>query len=512
MKNKIFILVTSFCYTFLLYQQGIGINLLILNIVIISCLFLSDPIYLKNKFALLFAIGAITSSLFAFINGHVITVLANILSLAFLSISIDKKQQSILTNIIHISFNYITAIAEIVKRSKNKYFSNNPENGQVRKQLIIYLSSITVFVLFILLYESSNITFHYFIQQFSVKILSFNLICFYAFSFVLMYAFFRPRSLAILYYYERTLPLYTDLKEYSSYKILGNEVEEETEFKTGVMMLGLLNLLLLIVNILDIQFILGSSPLPVNISYAEFVHQGIFSLILSIVIAICIILWYFRGNQNFAKNHTLKLLAYVWIAQNIIMLISAAYKNSLYIDEYALTYKRIGVYIFLLSTLLGLVFTFIKILQKRSNYYLIKANSLGWYFILLLSVPFAWDKIIAEKNIEQAISKNRLPDMTYLYNLSYQAYPCLVAFQMDYHLIKKQNYYTLDSVNSSHLMIEKLILFNENNKEYGWQSYNLARCKAYDDITKSLGEKSNLLQIPAIGVIKTYSENRNLFN
>jgi hypothetical protein len=194
------------------------------------------------------------------------------------------------------------------------------------------------------------------------------------------------------------------------------------------------------------------------------------------------------------------------------MLISAAYKNSLYIDEYALTYKRIGVYVFLLSTLLGLVFTFIKILQKRSNYYLIKANSLAWYFILLLSVPFAWDKIIAEKNIEQAISKNRLPDMTYLYNLSYQAYPCLVAFQMDYHLVKKQNYYTLDTVNSSHLMIEKLILFNEQNKEYGWQSYNLARCNAYDNIAKSLGQKSNLLQIPAIGVIKSYSENRNLFN
>lgn len=516
MKNGIFILVASVCYTFLLYQQGIGVNVLLLNLVLLTSLFISNKHYLKNKMALLFAFGALFSSVFAFVNGHFLTVITNIISLTFLSISINLKQQTILTSLFHVAYSYFTAVAEIIKRAKMKYFNESPANNILRKKVVIYLSSIVVLALFVTLYQASNITFRYFMEQFNLKFLSFHLLFFYSISFVLMYAFFRPRIVAVLSIYEKTLPLNISPTYFQSYKFLGNEIEEETEFKTGIVMLGLLNGLLLLVNILDMQFLFNATALPINITYAEFVHQGIFSLILSIIIAIAIIIWYFRGTQNFAKQKTLKTLAYLWIAQNAIMLLSAAYKNNLYINEYSLTYKRIGVYVFLICTLAGLLFTAIKLINKQSNFYLLKNNSLAWYIILVLSVPFSWDKTIAEFNIAQAAYKHKKPDLDYLYSLSYQALPTILNYEF-----KRENQGNLEefgrkfyTTNYNGTKPSKLLL-NLNSilqfeEHYTWQSYNLQRCNGYDELDKCLAKVPFLQHSTLSNQLKLLATYRNL--
>lgn len=78
MKNGIFIFISSIIYTYLLYNQGIGVNILLLNLVLIPTLFLSNKNYLKNKLSLLFAAGALVSSVFSFVTGHAVTVWAKI--------------------------------------------------------------------------------------------------------------------------------------------------------------------------------------------------------------------------------------------------------------------------------------------------------------------------------------------------------------------------------------------------------------------------------------------------
>jgi len=513
MKNGIFIFISSIIYTYLLYNQGIGVNILLLNLVLVPTLFISNKNYLKNKLSLIFAAGALVSSVFSFVNGHSITVWANIFSLSFLSISINLKQQTIITSLVHSVFSYITSIAQIVKRFKVKYFSENQENGSLRKRIVIYLSSILVFTLFVILYQASNITFSIFLSQFSLTFINARILFFYSIGFILIYAFYRPRILAVLAIYEKFLPLTVTQNQYQNYSFIGNSVTEETEFKTGVVMLSLLNGLLLLVNMLDLQFMFGGELLPANISYSQYVHQGIFSLILSIIIAIGIILWYFRGTQNFAQQNTLKVLAYVWIAQNLIMLLSAAYKNNLYINEFSLTYKRIGVYAFLIATAAGLLFTLIKLLTKRSNFYLVKANSLAWYVILVMAVPIGWDKMIAEFNIYQAQSKGREPDVMYLSSLSYQALPTLLKYQFNKHpetFNNPQITYYGNGIYSSQLIYNKL--YNLANKEgnYTWQSYNLARCNGYDEIIPLLEKHTNLLQQYPISFYKIYSKYRNL--
>lgn len=516
MKNGIFILAASVCYTFLLYQQGIGVNVMLLNLVLLPSLFIYNKQYLKNKMSLLFASGALFSAVFAFVNGHLLTVIANICSLAFLSISINLKKQTILSSLVHVSYSYFTSIVQIIKRAKAKYLNESSENSNIRKKAVIYISSIVIFFLFILLYQSSNITFRHFIAQLNIQFLSFNLLFFYAISFILMYAFFRPRVLAILAIYEKHIPLNILPASFQSYTFLGNKIEEETEFKTGIVMLGMLNGLLLLVNVLDLQFLFNANSLPLNITYAEFVHQGIFSLILSIVIAIAIIIWYFRGTQNFAKQKTLKMLAYLWITQNALMLLSAAYKNNLYINEYSLTYKRIGVYVFLICTLAGLFFTAIKLINKQSNFYLLKNNSLFWYFILILSVPFGWDKTIAEFNITQAENKQKAPDLDYLYSLSYQALPSILNYEFspkrqgNLEEFGKKFYKYRNNVNKPTQLLLNLNYLLQNEAGYTWQSYNIERCKGYDELEKCLAKVPFLQHSPLNTQIKILSTYRNL--
>jgi hypothetical protein len=71
-------------------------------------------------------------------------------------------------------------------------------------------------------------------------------------------------------------------------------------------------------------------------------------LILSILLSLGILIYYFRSNQNFyPKNGFLKAAAYLWLVQNAVLSVSVLIRCGYYISEYGLAYKRIGVVIFL---------------------------------------------------------------------------------------------------------------------------------------------------------------------
>ena len=145
--------------------------------------------------------------------------------------------------------------------------------------------------------------------------------------------------------------------------------------------LPLLNGLLLFFHISDI-FYLITDRLPEGMSYTEYLHQSVNTLILSIVLAIAIVMYFFRGNLNFWQNNRrLKTLTYLWIAQNGVLVLTTAYKNFLYIEGWhGLTHKRIGVYVYLLLTMIGLITTYIKVEKVKSNWYLFRQNA--WLLLL----------------------------------------------------------------------------------------------------------------------------------
>jgi len=190
----------------------------------------------------------------------------------------------------------------------------------------------------------------------------------------------------------------------------------------GIISLVMLNILLLFINVLDIIYVWFGFTYTANINLKDYVHEGAGMLIFSIVLAMLVLLFFFRANLNFyKKNKWLRYGAYGWIFQNMILVISVLLRDSYYIQHMGLAYKRIGVLVFLIMVLMGLITVFIKIQQRKTSYYLWRVN--GWFAIVLLVAASCihWDETIARYNLTH---KNTIPvDVKFLLTLSDKTIP-----------------------------------------------------------------------------------------
>ncbi|MEP6675899.1 MAG: DUF4173 domain-containing protein [Ferruginibacter sp.] len=196
------------------------------------------------------------------------------------------------------------------------------------------------------------------------------------------------------------------------------------ENSTGLISLLLLNILLLFINVLDIVYVWFGFSFEKNINMSAYVHEGAGLLIFSIVLAMMVLLFFFRGNLNFyKKNKWLRYGAYAWIAQNIILVISVLIRDYYYFVHYGMAYKRIGVIVFLMLVMFGLVTVFIKIHFKKTSYYLFRVNA--WFAIgmLVVSSCIHWDEWIATHNLAH---KQTIPiDVKFLLSLSDKTLPVI---------------------------------------------------------------------------------------
>lgn len=174
------------------------------------------------------------------------------------------------------------------------------------------------------------------------------------------------------------------------------------EYLMALGLLALVNLLLFVVNAIDINWIwFGFHPAP-SFDLTQFVHEGTYVLILSILVAMGIVLWFFRRNLNFYQPgvRVLRVGATIWVLQNAVLAVSVALRNYYYIQYSGLAYKRIGVYGFLLLTLFGLATVLLKIWQRRSAYSLVRLNALAAYGILLLLAGGNWEVWMVRFNLQ----------------------------------------------------------------------------------------------------------------
>ena len=198
------------------------------------------------------------------------------------------------------------------------------------------------------------------------------------------------------------------------------------EFIAAVAVFGLVNLLLLVVNAIDIHWLwFGFEPAR-GFDLAQFVHEGTYVLISSILLAMGIVLWFFRRNLNFyAPGLTwLRGGATVWVLQNVVLAVSVGLRNYYYIQHCGLAYKRIGVCFFLLLTFFGLVTVLLKIWQRRSAYGLVRLNSLAVYAVLLLLAAGNWEVWIAHYNLQPRFKS---VDIGFLLDMPGRVLPTLLA-------------------------------------------------------------------------------------
>jgi hypothetical protein len=145
-------------------------------------------------------------------------------------------------------------------------------------------------------------------------------------------------------------------------------------------------------------------------------HERVNAVIFSIIMAVGVILFYFKGSFNFdEKAKNLKRLSKIWIFLNGILILSTLIKNTEYISYFGLTYKRLGVYAFLFLAITGLFFAFFKIIKQKTNAYLF--NQMVWYCYgtLLICSYINWGNLLTNYNI----SVNKGVDPMFLSDLNF---------------------------------------------------------------------------------------------
>lgn len=174
----------------------------------------------------------------------------------------------------------------------------------------------------------------------------------------------------------------------------------ERERRMGIIFLVLVNALLLVVNVIDIKWVWINFEVPEGFSLKQFVHEGTWILIISIILSMLVLLHLFRRNQNFYwRSAGLKRLALLWIAQNFVLGISVFLRNHHYIDFHGLAYLRIGVIAFLVLVLVGLITLWIKIHGRRSFFWLARVNAWAAFALLVGMTTVDWDSSIVRFNL-----------------------------------------------------------------------------------------------------------------
>ena len=163
-------------------------------------------------------------------------------------------------------------------------------------------------------------------------------------------------------------------------------------------------------------------------SYASYAHRGAYPLIATALLAAGFVLAAMRPGGPAEHSRVIRPLVYLWVAQNVLLVLSAILRLDLYVQTYLLTWWRVAAFIWMVLVALGLVLIVARIVMNRSNDWLIRANLVTLTATLYVCSLFNFAAIIADYNVShsrEAAGKGVSIDMNYLFSLGPQALPAI---------------------------------------------------------------------------------------
>jgi hypothetical protein len=496
-------------FNYLFWKESHGINILIYNAFMLMSVLLLGYKPKKKIESIAFLAATILTSLAIAWHGALFAIVMYYISFAFF---VGLLQENKLKSIVFV----IAAVFSSIVKLPSKLFGSLPlgkRNKQKFKQVskIIKLSLIPIVILLVFysIYINANPVFENYAAKLLSKIeqalanffetISFVRVLFIALALFVTAWFLFKTNLEFLYKKEslknqklirkrvkRHFPnpdYVRNLKDNMPVlyrRRFALSLKLKNEYISALVLLLLVNILLLIVNIIDIKWVWFGFEYSPEFDLKQFVHEGTYLLIISILLSIGIMLYFFRNNLNFyQKSKTIKNLSYIWIIQNSILAISVAIRNLHYITYWGLAYKRIGVILFLIAVGYGLYSLYIKIRHTKTAYFLIRKNTMAVFAILVTASLLNWDRIISTHNLNHPIKENM--ETSYLLTMSDKALPLIDQKQEILNQMKSRNSYA-DFGPYSYKEYYKLRveLFLSRYEKESWTSWNYQDWKAYN--------------------------------
>ncbi|WP_288447946.1 DUF4173 domain-containing protein [uncultured Chryseobacterium sp.] len=398
MKTHHYIFITALLFVIVFYDQEIGLNLGILGIVYaILTLFRTQEKNKTRELYILFATSILSSIAFAWF-GDFTSFIAVVISLLLLGYKSKNRRLKILFLIPVFIVNCCTSFCRFF--SFDEWLPKKNVSGLWQKTFAFILIPLVLVSVFFGIYSAGSNHFAALFTDYELDLNLWQVFCLSVLGFFIAFNYWNYAVEKLIYKNNHFLD--NEFSRDSSIpKATYSFLDLDAERMSGVISFVLLNILLIFFIITyNYEQFYEAVKTPVQLS--EETHERVNAVILSIVMAILVIMFYFKSGFNFdPKARLLKILAKVWIFLNAVLVISAALKNYEYIVNYAFTYKRLGVFAFLLLALVGLTLTFIKIQKQKRNIFLV--NTMIWYFYgtILLCSYINWGGFITSQNMKR---------------------------------------------------------------------------------------------------------------
>lgn len=237
--------------------------------------------------------------------------------------------------------------------------------------------------------------------------------------------------------------------------------------KTFSIALAVFNSIFLLQNIFDIKYILSGCALPHGTTYAKFAMNGSVALAVATLLSAAIIIACFKDCANTKEWRFARILAYVWIAQNIMLGISACARLASYTSAYGITTARIYGFAFFLIVFAGFAFTAVKIARNKPLRRLIDANI--YFAIATVAILTVWDeqKFVAKYNVGRFLNENKSLDFPYLKSLEIpSAVPAMIDLAN-----ARWNEYEFDAKNYLENQYEFYMRQDFSGKNFNYKQY-----------------------------------------
>lgn len=412
MKKNMALFTGVVSFVLLFYKQDVALNLSIFSLLVWLMLFLTTEKQDHTKiFWWLSSAVFVAAAGFAW-YGDFASFVPLFFSVLVLGFKTAFQQLNILTFPIAMPISYITSPVRVFLLKKWLGVSGRVSNFW-SKFVSYFLIPVFFLGIFLALYRAASDKFASFLTiDWNFDLL--QLVFLTAFGFFLMFNFFHLMVPGLIL--KENQYLRDNFSKVKRQPIPKENFSLNINFqrRSGEISLILLNLVLLFfIIVYASESIQNLTP---ERSYSSEVHERVYVIIASIVIAVAIIMIYFSSPFNFGKDaKLLRSLSYVWITLNAVLVIISMLKTGEYVNAYGLTFRRIGVYAFLLLSLAGLVITSYKLMFVKTNIYLL--NRMVWVFFFTMIVGFNinWSWVVTKYNT----SYQKNPDIDHLKGLNF---------------------------------------------------------------------------------------------
>lgn len=187
---------------------------------------------------------------------------------------------------------------------------------------------------------------------------------------------------------------------------------------TVAITLLLLNLLFATENVLDIWHVWMKSALPDAMTHAAYVHRGSYTLIATAILAGLLMVFALWKGTATEQSPLVRLLVYLWTAQNLLLVASSAKRTLDYIDAYGWTEWRLAGLLWMGLVFFGLACIIWRVAADRDSRWLVNVNLLAATLLLVFCAVVDMRGFIAQKNLDiTLVDPNRSIDFEYLSSL-----------------------------------------------------------------------------------------------